>query len=81
MPDNRGDAVKILVGKDETVRVLIVKRDDGFYAVRPEKFKENIYEGKVIARNWVCLNNRSGIFATAEIAETEARAAYPWISN
>ena len=50
MPDNLGDAVKVLHGRDPSVRVLIVKRSDAHYAIRPERWYRNELDGTVIAQ-------------------------------
>jgi hypothetical protein len=77
MPDNRGDAVKVLPGQDPLTRVVIVKRSDGHYAIRPEKW-QNFLEG-VIAPRWVPTSQASGIFENIELAERQAYMDFPWI--
>ena len=79
MPDNRGDIVKVLPGTDPNKRrVAIVKRPDGYFAIRPEKWRvPDATFG--IASSWVTINPRSGIFASVELAEKEAFAVYHWL--
>jgi hypothetical protein len=76
MPDNRGDCAKVLHGREKTIRVVIVRRPDGHYAIRPEQWRENLfYEGATTAR-WVPIRQVSGVFETIELAEKEARLDY-----
>jgi len=42
MPENRGEAVKVLPGRDARTRVVIVRRPDKHYAVRPEIWHERV---------------------------------------
>ena len=72
MPDNHGKAVKVLPGPGPWVRVLIVQRPDGNYAIRPERWLEEVYEGRVIFSGWIPADDRFGIFASADLAEKEA---------
>jgi hypothetical protein len=72
MPDNRGEVVKVLPGRDASTRVAIVRRTDGYYEIRPERWYENVFEGEVIWAGWVPVFYRSGVFASVALAETEA---------
>jgi hypothetical protein len=79
MPDNRGDVVKVLPGQDPLTRVVIVKRSDGHYAIRPEKWQKRVFLEGVIAPRWVPRSQVSGIFESVELAERQAYIDYPWI--
>src|SRR5580704_7192389 len=76
MPDTDGEAAKALPGREDTVRVVIVKRPDGNYSIRPERWLKRVFHEGVIAARWVPLNQVSGIFKTIELAEREARFDY-----
>ena len=80
MPDNRGNIVKVLQGQDATRRVAIVRRPDGYYALRPERWYQTIWEGKIVTEGWAPTDARSGIFETADLAEKEAVFDFPWLS-
>jgi hypothetical protein len=82
MPDNRGDIVKVLPSTDPNTRVVIVKRPDGYFAIRPEQWRARVHDANLgIAARWMPLNRVSGIFASVELAEKEALVEYPWISR
>ena len=78
MPDNRGEVVKALPGRDTSTRVAIVRRSDGHYAIRPERWRESVYREEVIWAGWVPTNYGSGIFASVDLAQKQAYADYPW---
>jgi hypothetical protein len=42
VPDNHGEAIKILTSDDPARRVAIVRRPDGYYAIRPERWEEEV---------------------------------------
>ncbi len=75
MPDNHDDVVKMLSGRDAATRVAIVRRPDGHYQIRPERWYENVVEGEVVWAGWIPVSYyRSGVFASAALAENEAYA-------
>ena len=78
MPDNRGAIVKILRSTDPDRRVVIVRRSDGLFAIRPENWRTFVV--KTAPPRWVPATWASGIFATIELAEKEARFDYKWLS-
>ncbi len=57
-------------------RVVIVRRDDGHFSFAEQCHYLTEHEGEVIAEGWNALAYE-GIYETADIAEREARAAYP----
>jgi hypothetical protein len=76
MPDNQGAPAKIIPGRENSIRITIVKRPDGHYAVRPERWHKSVFDGGTIAKGWVPLSRQSGIFETIELAEKQARVDY-----
>lgn len=80
MPDNAGEAVKLLAAKGEARRVAIVRRPDGLFAIRPEKLTTARFHPElIISEKWIPLDRASGLFASPDLAEREAYALYPWI--
>ena len=79
MPDNIGDTVKVLLGGDPTMRVVIVKRIDGHYAIRPERWYRNELDGVLVVEGWKPIERQSGLFATPDLAEREAAALFDWL--
>jgi hypothetical protein len=67
------NVVKVLESADGLHRVLIIKRDDGAYSLHVERRYRNVYEGHVIAEGWQAMGSRGTLFASADIAEREAR--------
>ncbi len=70
---------KILQSADQKRRVLIVKRDDGTYALIVQRRYRNVYEGQLIADGWASLPTSASIYQTVEIAEREATKQFPWL--
>jgi hypothetical protein len=68
------DTVSAATGKPQQRRVGILQRDDGNFCFAIEYSYTSEYEGKVIAQGWRQLPPE-GIFASAEIAETEGQSA------
>jgi hypothetical protein len=68
------EIVSVTTGKPQQRRVAILQRDDGHFTIAEEYSYKSEYEGKIIAEGWQQLPSE-GIFASAEIAETEARSA------
>ena len=81
MPDNRGEIVKIIPATNDPMRrVAIVQRQDGHYAIRPERLSTaRWFPELVITSKWVAMELKSGIFASIELAEKEAFVLYRWI--
>ena len=71
----------MLTSADGERRVLIVQRSDGRFGLAEEKRYRNIYEGKLVAEGWMRLSTPSAIFASAEIAEREAKTHFPWLAS
>ena len=82
MPDNCGEAIKILTADDPLKRVAIVHRADGYYAIRPERWDEEAdwHEGSITG-GWVPIDWESGIFESVTLAEKQAYADYRWLSE
>jgi hypothetical protein len=80
MPDNHGEAIKILTGDDPLNRVAIVRRTDGYYAIRPERWDEEAdwREGSSVG-GWLPSEWESGIFESVTLAEKQAYAEYRWL--
>ncbi len=81
MPNNLADTVKVLQGSDPSKRVLIVKRSDGAYAIRLERWYRSEWDGTIIAEGWKSLGTQPSFFASSDIAEREALSAYPWLKS
>jgi hypothetical protein len=71
------ETVKILETTNPERRVLIVRRGDGHYGLVAERWYRNVWEGRLIKEGWIPTGRPSSIFATAEIAEREARGKFP----
>lgn len=56
-------------------RIVVLKRDDGHFAFAEEYYYVSEYEGEVIAEGWHRLPS-NGVYETADMAETEGRAAF-----
>jgi hypothetical protein len=74
MPDNHGNLVKVLPSNDPSIRLAIVQRPDGYFSIRPEKFKS--FPDTTIFSRWLPAESVSGIFASIDLAEKEAYASY-----
>ena len=80
MPDNRGDVVKVLPGIDPNTRVAIVKRSDGYFALRPERWLLRVHDANLgFVPRWAPMSVVSVIYASVELAEKEAIVEYQWI--
>ena len=71
---------RVLTSIDGMQRVRIVQRD-GLFALVVEGHYENLFEGRVIAMGWRIQAGSASYFADVDIAEREARASYPWLSD
>jgi hypothetical protein len=56
-------------------RVVVLRRDDGNYTFAEQYFFVSEYEGTIVAQGWATVGT-NGIYASAAIAEFEARAAF-----
>jgi hypothetical protein len=52
-----------------------------FFAIVPERRCDEYWQDKLIWSGWVPLSRHPSLFASAEIAEQEAKSDYPWASN
>ncbi len=57
-------------------RVVVLRRADGHYTYAEQYHFVSEDEGHVVAHGWATLPS-TGVYATAAIAEQEARAAFP----
>ena len=82
MPDNHGEAIKILTSDDPARRVAIVRRPDGYYAIRPERWEEEVnwHEGSFTG-GWLPIGWESGIFESAGLAEKQAFVDHRWLAE
>ena len=56
-------------------RIVVLRRNDGYFTFAEQYFYVSEYEGEIIAEGWQQLPPH-GIHGTAAIAEAEARAAF-----
>jgi hypothetical protein len=56
-------------------RVVILRREDLHYTFAEQYFFISEHEGEIVAEGWQTLSS-NGIYASAAIAEFEARAAF-----
>jgi hypothetical protein len=82
VPDNHGEPIKILTSADPLKRVAIVRRADGFYALRAERWDEEAdwHDGSSVG-GWLPLEWESGIFEDITLAEKQAYADYRWLGT
>lgn len=82
MPDNHGEAIEILMSDDPAKRVVIARRPDGYYAIRPERWEEeaNWHEGSFTG-GWLPIGWESGVFESIDLAKKQAFADYRWLSE
>jgi len=69
--------VKRIEGANGTRALNIIARDDGLYVYREDR----IYEDEEVYPYWVEVYPLSGLFASAEEAEEDARQAIEWLRN
>ncbi|WP_194460251.1 hypothetical protein [Bradyrhizobium sp. CCBAU 53421] len=81
MPDNLGETIRVLTGSDPSMRVLIIKRADGYYAIRPERWYRNEWNGSIVAEGWIPTERQSGLFATPDLAAHEAAVTFNWLQS
>ena len=70
------ETVKVLDGPDGRYRVVIFRRADGLYGFGEQYLAKSDYAPS----RWVMLLAEKTLCDTAEAAEREARAAFPWLS-
>ena len=56
-------------------RIVIVQRNDGWFALAEQYYYISRFEGMIVAEGWATLPP-DGLFEDVAIAEAEARAAY-----
>lgn len=69
------EAVEITSARKGPRRIIIIERDDGFYAYAEEYHYLSEYAGEVIRQGWARLPSE-GIFESPEVAEAEGRLAF-----
>jgi hypothetical protein len=62
----------------EARRVLILRREDGFYCFVEQSFQPPEPEDEVYLGQWVT-KMQSGLYATADAAERDAQLHRPWL--
>jgi hypothetical protein len=73
------ETVKTLTEPSGKQRVRIILRDDGMFVLKPERWSEEYWEGKLIWKGWAPIGRSPSFFASLEIAEREALAEYKWL--
>ena len=66
---------RIHPGRRERRRIVVLRRGDGYYTFAEQYFFISEYEGEIITEGWQTLRP-NGIYASAAIAESEAREAF-----
>ncbi|NTG51697.1 hypothetical protein G6M04_30335 [Agrobacterium rhizogenes] len=56
-------------------RMVILQREDGFYAFAEQYYYVSQYDGEIIAEGWATLP-ADGIYANCQMAEIQGRAAF-----
>jgi hypothetical protein len=81
MPDKSRAVVKTFQSKDQAERVLIIRRPDGLYSIGLERWRPAFEQAPAppIPAYWAPAYERSGVYASIEIAEREACSLYPWL--
>ena len=69
------EEVEIAAAMHSRRRVVVLRRDDGWYSYAEQYHFVSEYEGSVIAEGWHTLSS-NGVVASVEIAEAEGRAAF-----
>jgi hypothetical protein len=82
VPDNHGEAIKLLISDNPLKRVAIVRRPDGYYAIRPEQWEEEVnWREDSFTGGWLPIEWESGIFESVGLAEKQAFADHRWLSE
>jgi hypothetical protein len=69
------EAVEVAAAIHPRRRIVVLRRDDGYYTFAEQYFFVSEYEGEIIAEGWQT-QPPTGIYASAAIAESEGRAAF-----
>ena len=69
------DEVEIASAPHPRRRMIVIRRDDGLYTFAEQYHYTNEWDGRLVAEGWATLRPK-GVYATAETAEADARAAY-----
>lgn len=69
------EAVEIVPTHKGRRRIVIIERDDGFYAYAEEYHYVSEHDGEIISQGWATLPC-DGIFESLQVAETEGRLAF-----
>jgi hypothetical protein len=70
------DMVTIVTDRFPKRRVVILLREDGWYAFAEQYYFASLHNEEIVAEGWRTLPAR-GFYASSAIAETEAMAAFP----
>ena len=74
--------VKTFSHADGKERVSIVERNDGIFVIDAYRWWEEVMDdGTLLWRGWNPIGGCVSLFASAELAEQEARVRFPWIST
>lgn len=68
-PDNVAKVVEDEGGKE---RVLILRHESGAFALLPQYWYSNVYEGKLVAEGWASAARPASLFADVDLAEQQA---------
>jgi hypothetical protein len=80
-PPPHQEVVSRIFDVDELRRVLVLKREDGFYSfVHETYFFEAPEDEGCIPADWH-IDSCSGIYKTAQLAEDDARATVHWLRD
>lgn len=74
MSYTHGTVFKLIESADGKNYVDIVSRRDGLFEFRAYDFKHGEYEGDYWEASYI-----SGLYAGADVAESEARKTVPWL--
>lgn len=69
------DTTEVGAGRHSTRRIVVLQREDGWYAYAEQYYFVSKYDGEVIAEGWHTLP-ADGVYATSQLAEAEGRAAF-----
>ena len=69
------DPVQVETAYHSPRRIVVLRREDGWYSYAEQYYYVSEYDGKVIAEGWHTLQ-MNGIYVTSEMAEEEGRVAF-----
>lgn len=69
------EAVEIAARRKGLRRIIIIERDDGLYTFAEQYHYVSEYGGEIISQGWHTVPY-DGIYESAQVAETEGRAAF-----